>query len=77
MAVYEGMHVYYSVLHNCDLCSMNCTTSKQMKFAYKKFSSARTKCKSIVTKVYAPYALDELKKSSQMCELGYSALQYF
>jgi hypothetical protein len=40
---------------------MDCTTSLQKKFTVKKFCCARTKCKSNVTNVYAPWVLDELK----------------
>jgi hypothetical protein len=39
---------------------MDCT-SLQKKFADKKISSARKRCESIVTSVYDPWALEELK----------------
>jgi hypothetical protein len=61
LAVYEGTYVCHTVLHNHSFRSMDCTTTLQMKFADKKFSCARTKCESIVTNVYAPWALEELK----------------
>jgi hypothetical protein len=41
---------------------MDCITNLQKKLSDKKFSSARTKCQSIVTNVCVPWALEELKK---------------
>jgi hypothetical protein len=40
---------------------MDSTATLQKIFANKKCSGARTKCESIVTKVYAPWAQEELK----------------
>jgi hypothetical protein len=59
-AVYEGTYAYHTVLHNHSFRSMD-FTSLQKKFADNKFSCARTKWESIVTNVYAPWALEELK----------------
>jgi hypothetical protein len=61
LAVYEGMYAYRTVLRNHSFRSMDCTTTLQKKFADKKFSCTRTKCESIVTNFYAPWALEELK----------------
>jgi hypothetical protein len=60
-AVNEGAYAYHSVLHNHSFLSMDSTKSLQKKFADKKFSCARSKYKSIVTNVYVPSALEELK----------------
>jgi hypothetical protein len=61
LAVYEGTHSYHTVLHNHSFRTVHCITTLQTKFADKKLSCARTKCESIVTNVYAPWALEELK----------------
>jgi hypothetical protein len=66
LAVYEGTHAYYTVLH-VTACLLYCTPRHSFRSVYcttslqKKFSRARTKCESIVTNVYAPWALEELK----------------
>jgi hypothetical protein len=62
LAVYGGTYAYHSVLHHHSFRSMDSTSTLQKKFADKKFSCARTKCESIITNVYAPWALEELKK---------------
>jgi hypothetical protein len=61
LAVYGGTYAYYTLLHNHSFRTVDCTTSLQKKFPDKKFSCARTRCESIVTSVYAPWAVEELK----------------
>jgi hypothetical protein len=58
--VYEGTYAYHTVLHNHSFHSMD-RTSLQKRFADKKHSCARTMYESIVTNVYAPWALAQLK----------------
>jgi hypothetical protein len=56
-----AVYAYHTVFHNYNFRSMDCTTSLQKKLADNKFSYARTKFESIITNVYAPWSLEELK----------------
>jgi hypothetical protein len=61
MAVHEGTCAYHTVVHNHSFRSMDFTATLQKKISNKKFSCARTKCESVVTNVYAHWALEERK----------------
>ncbi|VVC27179.1 Hypothetical protein CINCED_3A013232, partial [Cinara cedri] len=51
----EGMFAFHTIVHNHSFKSMDCTTA-----LIKKFSCARTKCKSIILNVLAPFAMDQI-----------------
>jgi hypothetical protein len=61
LAVYEGIYAYHAVFHNYNFRSTDCTTTLQKKSADKKRFRAGTKYESVVTDVYAPWALEERK----------------
>jgi hypothetical protein len=60
LPVHEGPYSRLTVLSNHSFLNMDCTTSLQKKIGDKKIFRGRRKCESIVTYVYAAWALGEM-----------------
>ncbi|XP_060847841.1 uncharacterized protein LOC132927347 [Rhopalosiphum padi] len=60
IAAEEGMFAFHTIMHNHSFRSMDCTSSLIKKIHDKKFSCARTKCESIISKVIVPFAMEQV-----------------
>lgn len=60
IAAEEGMFAFHTIMHNHSFRSMDCTPSLIKKIHDKKFSCARTKCELIISKVIAPFAMEQV-----------------
>jgi hypothetical protein len=61
LAVYEGTYAYHTVLHNHSFSGWIVQQFYRKNLCRQEILLCKTKCESIVTNVYAPWALEELK----------------
>lgn len=60
IASQEALFAFHAAKHNLSLRSMDCTSTIVRNLFEKKFTCGRTKCKSILVNVLAPFAMREI-----------------
>lgn len=60
LAAQEALFAFHTAKHNLSLRSMDCTSAIIKKLFEKRFTCGRTKCKSILVNVLAPFAMREI-----------------